>query len=353
MNKKTAVLFFLFCLVFTPLNAETFTFGQTDQVTITPPAGWDIWAVENVDRSRHHTITFVADESRKPGCTLTILAGNRQFTHTEASFLAYTKNEYAKIARQFMERKPAFKKIEVENGFAYYAVVRYRAYFLLPPAKGRAKVCGLVFLYKENSPVVVASLYVDKTKDPALDLMLQTVRTMEMNFPNYKSNYFQFNAQHAVKLDIPEAWQVQMRGANTDSGVGYTLTIEPDNDVRILGLITILAAAAPSVMTREDLLVSLQKEGDLSAADAVEERATVVPVNVKNGYGGYYILTDASLVGKKPPPDEYLIFARFVLQYNNGALAVITILMDDIDCAEFGQFMDAIIAMEPVIAERQ
>jgi hypothetical protein len=162
------------------------------------------------------------------------------------------------------------------------------------------------------------------------------------------SNIFRFNERYAVKIDIPKTWRVKINGAETESGVGYTLTINTGNNVRFLGLITILVATQPNEMTKEQFWTLIQEESDEYASQSVEGKATIVPIDVNNGYGAYYILTDADLVGKKPGPDEYKIFARFVIQYNDGALALITALMDDSKSNEFTQFTESIVTMEPI-----
>lgn len=165
---------------------------------------------------------------------------------------------------------------------------------------------------------------------------------------NNKSNIYRFNEQHSVIIDIPEVWNVRIDGAETGSGVGYTLRINTDHNVRFLGLITILVANRPTDMTKEQLLSMIQEESNTYLLQAVEEKAVIVPIDLDNGYGAYYILTDASLVGKTPRSDEYKVFARFVIKYNNGALATITALMDDVECNEFKQFMESIMTMKPV-----
>ena len=162
------------------------------------------------------------------------------------------------------------------------------------------------------------------------------------------SNIFRFNERYAVKIDVPETWRVQINGAETESGVGYTLTLNTGNNVRFLGLITILIANEPTEMTRERFFALIQGEGNSNASQSVEGQAVIVPIDVNNGYGAYYILTDADLVNKTPGPDEYKIFARIVIQYNSGALASITALMDDSECDEFKLFMESIITMEPI-----
>jgi hypothetical protein len=113
-------------------------------------------------------------------------------------------------------------------------------------------------------------------------------------------------------------------------------------------MITILAATKPKVITKEKLLSTMQAEGDVHSPDSVEKKATLVPIDVKNGYGAYYVLTDARLVGKTPAQDEYKVMARFIIQYENNALASITAFMDDANCTEFKQILESIFTMEPI-----
>jgi len=326
---------------------ETFTFRQMDTVTLTPPSGWEIWAVENTDRRGNHQITFYADESRKPGATVFIMAGNRPFAYTEAGFLAQINEWYMESAYQYTEKTPSFRKINIDNGIAYYFTAQFAAYAGLPPADGRAKVGGLLFIYQENNPVAAATLYVDDPLDPALDVMIKVICGIQMSFPEYKSNIYRFNERNALKIDIPQTWHVKMNGAETRSGVSYTLTVTTDNDVRFLGLITIIVPAQPSGMTRERLFVMLEEESNTYALQSVEGEAVIIPINTENSYGGYYTLTDADLVNRTPDPDEYKIFTRFLIQFDCGALTSVTAFMDDVQTKEYMLFESAVLKMEP------
>ncbi|MCL2801682.1 MAG: hypothetical protein FWD28_08000 [Treponema sp.] len=346
--KRILAITALLCLPYLSIFAETFTFRQMDTVTITPPQGWEIWAVENTDRRGNHQITFYADESRKPGATISIMAGNRPAVYTEASFLAQINEWYLEYADQFVEKSPSFKRIDINNGIAYYFVVQYAEYAGLPPAEGRAKVGGLLFIYQEGNPIAAASLYVDDPLDPALDIMVKAVCSIQMSFPEYTSNIYRFDTRNAVKLDIPQAWRVRISREIPESGVSYTLEINPGNNARFLALITIIAPNPPNNLTREQLHARLLDDADNFISQAVEEQADIILVNVRNGFGGYFTLTDIELVGRTPRRDEYLLFTRFYIQYNNGVLAYVTALMDDVKSIEYQQFVDALLTMEPI-----
>ena len=339
-------LFFCFCLL--QANAETVRLGR-GQVTVTPPEGWQIEARENLFGYEDHAITLIADNSRKPGCTIAIQAGDRIPAQTESSFLTYVKNEYAKGASQFREKNPSFRKLNIQNGIAYYVVANYAAYYNQPPAEGRAKVCGLLYAYRENKPLVVSSLYVDDPGDPALDLMVKSIIEMEINFPDYPSNNVRFDNNNSIKIDIPSGWGVmRSRGTPLAGMTTHDLEILPPSGEKAMLIITVGKPQNGTPITRDQFETRLAGRVNSFISEAVENEAEYKELQVRGGYSKYCILTDKSLVNKRRiGPDEYRYVALYSANYNNGCFLYVTVLTDDPNSASFRQMLNILASIEP------
>ena len=336
----------------TPLKTETVRFEESGQVLITPPAGWQLESYENYFGPGTHNITLIADSSRKPGCTFTIYAGDRQPAHNEVSFLAYAESTYAQSANMFVEAEPAFVKLDIEDGVAYYFVANYAEFFGEPPAPGRAKVCGMLLLYRENQPIAAASLYVDDPEDPALDLMVKAITEMEMMFPDYEGNTVRFDDKNSVKIDIPSGWGATRERGTYLPGTSRTnnLVLIPPTEEKVKLIITIGNFEEGIMLTKQqfDKLV----EGGVSVIlpDAVEEEANYNEFQLRGGYGKYCTLTDASLVNVTPGPDEYLYVVVYFAYYDNRSIVYASLLIDDTDSANYQLMLDALFSIEPLLA---
>jgi len=339
----------LFCVGITQtVYAETVSFGRTGQVSITPPRGWQVESYENVLGIGTHDITLIADESRKPGCTIFIYAGDRQPAHTEASFLTFAENFYERNANEFVEKIPNFLNLNVNNGIGYYFVANYAEYYGKPPAEGRANVCGMVFLYRENIPLIVASLYVDDPKAPALDLMVKAITEMEIVFPDYQGNMVQFDNSFAIKIDIPTGWRAaRERGTPVPHlGKTYDLAVQPPPGEKALLRITIGRPENEIPLTRQQFESLVSSRVNLLLPNAVEREAEYKELPIHAGYSKYCILTDKSLVNKTPKEGEYTYVAVYFANYDNGNFVYATILTDDPYSAKFQLILNTLSSME-------
>jgi hypothetical protein len=322
-----------------------------DRILITPPAGWDVWSAEDPFGNGWHTITFVANKHRKPGSTLNIHTGDRQPMHTEESFLSYVEELYSESAHLFVEKEPSFKKFKVNNDIAYYTVASYSEYVGKPPARGRAKVCGILFLHRENNPLVSASLYVDDPNDPALDLMVKTILEMEMSFPNYQSDIINFNKNNSAKIDIPSKWGV-IRGRGTPiTGMArtYDLNIISPPDEKALLIVTIGRSRTREPITEQQFNALIEGRAAYLLPQAVENNVTYSSLTISNGYSRYFVLTDASFDDKANDPDDYKFIGTYYANYDNGCLIYATILSDNPHSISFQHMLDILSTIEPML----
>ena len=342
------VILSLFIFITQTLFAETLQLGQ-GQVTVTPPRGWQVEARENLFGFETHAITLIANNSRKPGCTVAIFAGDRLPAQTEASFLTYVKDDYAKTANQFRERNPSFRKVNIQNGIAYYFVANYAAYYNQPPAEGRAKVCGLLYVYRENKPLVVGSLYVDDPRDPALDLMVRAVTEMEIDFPDYASNTIRFDNNNSIKIDIPRGWGAERSRGTSISGMNTNdLKITPPPGEKALLIITVGRPRNGIPLTRDEFETRITGRVNSYLPEAVEKEAEYKELQIRDGYSKYSILTDKALVNQRQiSPDDYRYVAFYSANYNNGCFLYVTVLTDDPNSESFRLMLNTLSGIEP------
>jgi hypothetical protein len=267
--------------------------------------------------------------------------------------LAYANENYAESARRnkFIEKTPSFKKLNVDNGIAYYVVANYAEYFGKPPEKGRAKVCGLLLLYKKNVPLISASLYVDEINDPALDLMVKTILDMELVFPNYQSDIIRFDDKNSVKLDIPENWNARRRRGTPLTGINrtYDLILTPPSYEKALLQITVGKNQTGKALSQQQFETFCNSRVSQILPGAVESNATYIDVQFKNGNGKYCILTDASLVNKTRNSDQYLYLIVYFANYNNGSIVYATALADETDSKNVQLMLKTLSSMEPIL----
>ena len=352
--KKSFIALALLCsmLLFESLRAETIRFGQTGSVTITPPKGWRVESRENGVGPGNHTVTLIADESRKPGCTIVIYAGERQPAYTEAGFLAHLENLYAESARQFVEKTPSFKKVDVNNGIGYYCVANYAAMAGKSPSKGTAKVCGNMSIYREKSPLIIASLYVDDPNDPALDLMVKAVCEMEVSFPSLPANVVRFSENDSVKIDIPAGW-----GAKRENGTplpelerAYNVKLEPPSGEKALLTVTVGKSKTGKPLTRQQFDAATKSMADYIIPKSVEKKAVYKEMPVRGGRGVYCVFTDSSLVNKTAGPRQFKYAGMFLANYDSGCVVFATALTDDPTSESFQLMLRAVSSIEPSFA---
>jgi len=351
--KTTPITLALLCILLafasTSLRAETIRFGQKGQVTITPPKGWQIESRENAFGPGNHFVTLIANKSRKPGCTIMIAAGERQPAQTEAGFLAFAGDLYAEGAGQFVEKTPSFKKLNINNGIGYYSVSTYAAMVGKPPAEGTAKVHGCVLIYRKDSPLVSADLYVDDPKDPALDQMVKAVREMKVSFPALPANLVQFDKRRSIKIDIPPGWGTLRQPGNPlpDTVGTYNLKLLPPADVKAGFTITIGKLKTGKPFSKQQFEALAQKMASDILPGTVEKEAVFSELQMRGGRGLYCLFTDASLVGKPPVPRDYKYLGLFLANYDNGCVAYATALADDKDGAHFKLMSEIFASVEP------
>jgi len=153
-----------------------------------------------------------------------------------------------------------------------------------------------------------------------------------------------------IDIDLPATWKnADVSGGLSRSGVVYTVELRADDNTKILGRLVLLADPIINDMTKDYLLARAQQLGDREAQNSIEKKATIIPLDIENGFGAYYVLTNAKLAGKIPGPNEYKVTASFMIKYGDNLYVTAMLSSDDASNAEFQYMLKAIAGMRPVL----
>ena len=152
-----------------------------------------------------------------------------------------------------------------------------------------------------------------------------------------------------IDIDIPATWKSTATGSMADGGVTYEISLSPDDGAKLFCKIILYADPDFNQFTKKILNDVIQRSGDAKAPTSIEKKATLVPMEIYNGFGAYYVLTDSKLAGKTTGPDEYKVTAQFSMKYGKNLLATAYLSVDDAGGAEFQNMKKAITGMRPVL----
>ncbi|MCL2488795.1 MAG: hypothetical protein FWE80_08940 [Oscillospiraceae bacterium] len=167
------------------------------------------------------------------------------------------------------------------------------------------------------------------------------------DLPDMKPETVQFETGE-VTISIPDGWRVA-----PDEGTPvpfteqtYDLKLLSPSGEKELGIVTVGKIKGGEPLSTEDFFRLVSTRIELSLPEAAEDEVDFKQVEVHDGDGIYCILTEASLVGKKIPPDEYLYVAMVFANYKNGCLTYSSLLTDDTDSENFAIMLNAVAGLE-------
>jgi len=147
-----------------------------------------------------------------------------------------------------------------------------------------------------------------------------------------------------VSISVPTGWGITREDGN------YIPTLVSLSDFRLtpppgekaLGIITIARTMDGKPLATLEFISFVTAAGEVLLPIAAEEIVKYQDMNIDGGIGVYYTLTDASLIGKTPKPDEYLYLCQIFMNLDDGSLIYTTLLTDDIDGAVFKTMFDTV-----------
>ena len=155
-------------------------------------------------------------------------------------------------------------------------------------------------------------------------------------------------ATAAVTISLPDDWEmVPDEGTPVPFTVQtYNLELLPPSGTKALGIVTVGKIEGGEQLSAEDFFILVSTRIEMLLPEAVEDEADFKPIEVRDGDGVYCILTDASLVGRAIPPNEYAYVAVFFANYKNGCLTYASLLTDDPDSESFATMLNAVAGIE-------
>lgn len=131
-----------------------------------------------------------------------------------------------------------------------------------------------------------------------------------------------------LALDAAPYWSQEIRSPG--DGLPPTILLRKDGGERFAMLMTPLWAgvtASPDFGTRESVRRIVESSAAEVAPGAAEEQLTIEPVG-GGKIGFMFFATDKSLVGRTPPPDEYLYLMQGAVMIGK-LLCTFTVLTND------------------------
>jgi len=157
-----------------------------------------------------------------------------------------------------------------------------------------------------------------------------------------------------LEIDIPDSWKSEIARENLDSGIAYRVELSAPEEQRISVKIRVGHFAKSRAPSPEQARQKLQRNGERELGQAVEKQVVIKDLEVKNGFGFFYTITDASLVGKPPKPDDYKTITRLMIYYgDNDSSAIVAILADDANGPAFQQTLKVLAGMKPSLVVPQ
>jgi len=165
---------------------------------------------------------------------------------------------------------------------------------------------------------------------------------------NSETFVFDQRRQFSIKLNIPQNWKAtRERGTPVPfTNQTYDLIIEPLSNEKALLRITFGRTPTGEQITAGQFDSLVESRISSLLPFAVEDIAAYKHVTLSSGYGRYCILTDASLVNRSIPQDEYLYLTMYFAYYENGYIVYATFLADEIDNETFYLMLDVLSSIE-------
>ena len=119
---------------------------------------------------------------------------------------------------------------------------------------------------------------------------------------------FDLGTHGTLSVTVPDNWSINGKAANRPDGtpIGYAFAIKPRTDANAKCLLTFAyptnGAPNKEVIRKEVLRITEQ-----FVSGSVEQKKNLKEFSLEKGYGCYCLFTDASLVGKTPPPGDYKV----------------------------------------------
>lgn len=141
---------------------------------------------------------------------------------------------------------------------------------------------------------------------------------------------FDWPGHGTITFDVPATWSLSGKAVE----VGYAVQARPKSGAAAALQMTFFDLPPGQSNASVDLKSQLKEVLQDRIASSVEKKFSPQPLKLARGTGWYTELTDASLVGKPPVPNNYKVMRSATLAADERCLAVATMRFDDPKSAE-------------------
>jgi len=152
-----------------------------------------------------------------------------------------------------------------------------------------------------------------------------------------------------LEIDIPDNWKSTVSEGDSGSGISYAVEFTMPEELHLSCTMTLIHSDEMDFPTQEQSRQRLRTTGDAFIGGSLEKQVNVKDLEVKDGVGSYYTMTDASLVGKTPKPGDYKTMTAFLIHYRDHTAALVTVFADDTNGPAFRQMFKALAGMKPAL----
>jgi len=154
---------------------------------------------------------------------------------------------------------------------------------------------------------------------------------------------FDLGTHGTLSVTVPDDWSINGKAANKADGtpIGYSFAIKPRSNANAKCLLTI-AYITNGVPNKQALQKEVLRVCEEFVSESVEKKQNLKEFALKTGCGAYCLFTDASLVGKTPPPGDYKVMGSGIVQPGKDMTGVVTLFTNDADSKEFKAMLSII-----------
>jgi hypothetical protein len=163
-----------------------------------------------------------------------------------------------------------------------------------------------------------------------------------------RAEFISLGSHGTLEINAPEDWQIVSKMVG-DLGCNVSLT--PKNGANAKGMVSIVFPPAPKPIDTVKIDHDLTATCSRFVTGSVEQKITLIPLRLAQGYGVYATFTDAALVGQPAKRGDYKVMSSGLIQFTADVLAVISVFSDDSAGAEQKQLLSTVSGMKVVAAK--
>jgi len=146
---------------------------------------------------------------------------------------------------------------------------------------------------------------------------------------------FDLGTHGTLSVTVPDNWSITGKAVNRPDGtpIGYAFAIKPRTAANAKCLLT-FAYTTNRAPNKEVIRKEVLRITEQFVSESVEKKKNLKDFSLEKGYGSYCLFTDASLVGKKPPPGDYKVMGSGQVQPADNLVGVVSLFADEADGEE-------------------